>query len=344
MIIVIALLAACQGPVSDTPGEEDASQDAPMPDMANPAAVYCDGLGYKMESVERDGGQDADCIFPDGQRCGQWDFLSGRCGQEHTFCLQNEGMRFEEGANIGTCIFEDGSTCDEYAYYLGQCQPGANPAQESLDDRESPQADQPEATSGVPVVGWMGYVISTPAGAQFDDYVIVLPEGEVGEFGIQGASQDVQELIVALRDHEPPGKYAHFWGTLTCDVIDYGGCQLLVDRLRVDGPGEFFAPDTVEGWQGTIISFSYDEPGAPHPDDAFILAGDYPVQYGIDSAISADSGERDLSGVIADLRDGAGVLRIWGQMICGVPDAGGCHIEVYRIEAGDQDYKIAPAW
>ena len=38
--------------------------------------------------------------------------------------------------------------------------------------------------------------------------------------------------IVALRDHAEPGKYAHFWGTLRCDVPDVGRCQLLVTRLR----------------------------------------------------------------------------------------------------------------
>jgi len=50
--------------------------------LENPAALYCEELGNTMESIERDGGMDADCVFPDGSRCGQWDFLSGRCGQE----------------------------------------------------------------------------------------------------------------------------------------------------------------------------------------------------------------------------------------------------------------------
>ncbi|MCK4962434.1 MAG: hypothetical protein KAS19_08100, partial [Anaerolineales bacterium] len=66
---------------------------------------------------------------------------------------------------------------------------------------------------GIPVVGWLGYVVSEPEGAQFDDHVIILPEGEVGEFGIEGADGSIEAEIVALRDHEEPGKYANFWGT-----------------------------------------------------------------------------------------------------------------------------------
>jgi putative hemolysin len=94
--------------------------------MANPSAVYCEGLGYPEESVERNGGMDADCLLPDGSRCGAWDLLSGRCGQEFTFCEMNNGT-IEEGSNIGTCQFSDGSTCDEYQYFLGECSPGDNP-------------------------------------------------------------------------------------------------------------------------------------------------------------------------------------------------------------------------
>jgi putative hemolysin len=286
---------------------------------------------------------DADCIFPDGNQCGQWDFLSGRCGQEYTYCLQQGGAILDQGTNIGTCVFDDSSICDEYTFFLGECQPGENPSEDAQHSEESGEGDQSTENAGLDIIGWMGFIVSTPDGAQFDDYIVVLPEGEVGEFGIEGINQDVNEQIIALRDHEQPGKYAHFWGNLNCDVLDYGGCQLLVERLRIDGPGEFFEPDLVDGWRGTIKSFSYEEPGAPHPDDAFIPAGDYPVQYGIESAISSESGERDLSDVITSLRDTGQELLIWGDLTCGLPDAGGCQIEIYRIEVGEEIYEISPA-
>lgn len=98
--------------------------------MANPSAVYCEGLGYTTESVERNGGMDADCIFPDGSRCSAWDLLAGRCGQQFTYCETHDGT-IEEGSNIGTCRFADGSSCDEYQYFLGNCSPGDHPGEVS---------------------------------------------------------------------------------------------------------------------------------------------------------------------------------------------------------------------
>ena len=141
-IIILALavvIAGCapqnvtpdEGAVENFPVEESAEKND-MPNMANPAAVYCEGLGYGMENVERNGGMDADCIFPDGSRCGAWDFLSGCCGQEFTYC-EMQGGRIEAGANIGTCRFSDGSSCDEYMYFLGECSPGDNPGEVSED-------------------------------------------------------------------------------------------------------------------------------------------------------------------------------------------------------------------
>jgi putative hemolysin len=339
----VLVVTACQPAGSG--GESGPSNDVleevaePIADMANPAAVYCEGIGYKTEPRETADGMDAACVFPDGSECGQWDFLSGRCGQEFTHCLQQGGVRLEVAANIGTCIFQDGSACDEYMFFQGECASGDHPSEineASIEDKTDP------GELGIPVVGWMGYVQSTPDGAQYDDFVVFLPEGEVGEFGVEGINDEVNALIVALRDQDQPGKYAHFWGTLVCEVLDYGGCQLLVDRLRVDGPGEFFDPDRVEAWEGRIVDLSRQGPGAPQPDDAFIPKGDYPVHYGVDSAVSAESGERDLRDIIIACRENEAEVRIWGDMMCGVPDAGGCHIEVYKVATSDEVYEITP--
>ena len=97
-----------------------------LPGMANPASVYCERLGYSMESVTRDSGQDADCIFPDWSRCAQWDFLSGHCSQEFTYC-KLQGFNIEQGSNIGICRFPDSSTCNEFQFFSGECSQGDNP-------------------------------------------------------------------------------------------------------------------------------------------------------------------------------------------------------------------------
>ncbi|MGB2965229.1 MAG: DUF333 domain-containing protein [Anaerolineales bacterium] len=119
----ILLATACTGGDPVLPGPVEPTE--PIADMANPAAVYCSELGYVMESVTRNGGDDADCIFPDESRCGQWDFLSGRCGQESSYCSQ-QGYKLLEGSNIGTCQFPDGSTCNEFLFFTGDCSPGDN--------------------------------------------------------------------------------------------------------------------------------------------------------------------------------------------------------------------------
>jgi len=126
ILVTGLVLSACSsimpGPLD--PGEKNEAEVG----LENPAALYCEELGYTMESIERDGGMDADCIFPDGSRCGQWDFLSGRCGQERTYCV-TQGGTIEEGSNIGNCIFSDGSSCDEFLFFSGKCAAGDNTAE-----------------------------------------------------------------------------------------------------------------------------------------------------------------------------------------------------------------------
>jgi hypothetical protein len=192
---------------------------------------------------------------------------------------------------------------------------------------EADAAGQVIETSGpvgeLSAVAWYGFVISTPEGAQFDDYLVLAPEG-TAEVGIEGATQEIEAQILALRDQEDPGRHAHFWGTLLCQVPDYGGCQLRVTRLRVDGPGPFFEPDPVDGWQGTIVS----GPAGPRSggDDYLVLASDLAIQYGIDST------DPQIEAQLADLRDTGTVVRVWGEVSAGVIDWNATQIHVTRIE------------
>jgi putative hemolysin len=139
-VIAFVLLggaAACQGAATEQ------ATEAPVVGMANPSAVYCEGLGYSTENVIRNGGEDADCIFPDDSRCGAWDFLAGRCGQSFSYC-EVQGYEILEGeGNVGTCQFPDGSTCGEYQYFSGDCGPGINPgtnAEEPVEIQDFAQA------------------------------------------------------------------------------------------------------------------------------------------------------------------------------------------------------------
>jgi uncharacterized protein len=95
--------------------------------LANPASVYCQGLGFKEETRQNELGQYGVCIFPDGSECDTWDFLAGRCGQEYSYCVdQGYEILATEDTNIATCSFDDGSTCSEFLYFEGECKPGEN--------------------------------------------------------------------------------------------------------------------------------------------------------------------------------------------------------------------------
>jgi putative hemolysin len=89
--------------------------------MPNPASFYCQEMGYELEIRDTNAGQEGICVFPDGQECEEWTFLTGSCSIEWTYC-QRQGGRIEAGESIGTCIFEDGSSCPEYDYFIGECQ------------------------------------------------------------------------------------------------------------------------------------------------------------------------------------------------------------------------------
>jgi uncharacterized protein len=126
LMMVMLLGAACQ----------------PKADLPNPASVYCEENGGKLEiRLDESGGQVGFCIFEDGSECEEWAFYRGECqpgenlddqvglaNPASVFCEENGGTleirQDETGGQVGYCIFEDGSKCEEWAFYRGECQPG----------------------------------------------------------------------------------------------------------------------------------------------------------------------------------------------------------------------------
>jgi putative hemolysin len=56
--------------------------------MVNPAAFYCQQLGYPCEIVRTENGERSIVQLPGGLRCDAWDFYRGKVGQEHSWCVR----------------------------------------------------------------------------------------------------------------------------------------------------------------------------------------------------------------------------------------------------------------
>jgi len=149
--LVVFLLASCSG-----------LQEKQVIDMPNPASVFCEENGGKLEiSADESGAQFGVCIFDDGSECDEWAFFRGECkpgdslkseaplanlpNPASVFCEENSGkleIRSDEtGAQSGACVFDDGSECDEWAFFRGECKPG-----DSLKS-EAPLANLPNPAS-----------------------------------------------------------------------------------------------------------------------------------------------------------------------------------------------------
>ena len=53
----------------------------PKANMPNPASVFCEQNGNKLEiHTASDGSQSGVCVFPDGSTCDEWAYFRGECG------------------------------------------------------------------------------------------------------------------------------------------------------------------------------------------------------------------------------------------------------------------------
>jgi putative hemolysin len=246
--IVVMLMAACSTTPKNTTEPENSNG---QPDnLANPAAVYCMNLGYTLESVERNGGEDADCVFPDGSRCAQWDFLAGRCGQEHSFC-EGQGGVLEEGGNIGVCRFPDGSVCDEYSFHSGECAPGDNPVETSgypIEDNET-MSEEPvndDSTNGYPVEeSDEQEVIDIQNFEEARDYMAIYFKNEYGVEAQEAWTEEdlTTENVTASRT------YRYVSGPLTLVISSMASAPAVNYTIEE-------ASDVTTGfyWQGTLQS------------------------------------------------------------------------------------------
>ena len=86
--------------------------------IANPAATYCEALGYTYIIESSPQGQRGLCQLSTGEKVDAWQFLKGKVGQECSYC-QQQGYQIktvrdpEKCAKFGieecaVCVLEDG--------------------------------------------------------------------------------------------------------------------------------------------------------------------------------------------------------------------------------------------
>lgn len=192
IIIMLLTLAGCAPKKVQTPAPT--STDIPEVNIPNPASVYCEQNGNKLEiQTAVDGSQSGTCVFPDGSTCDEWAYYRGECNPAAKTTSERIATVNPNTANTSG----------------GYIQPGTSE----------------------PIEDWWGVIKSTPQDAQYDDYFERQDLGGSIYFGIDSLDTEVEAQIKALRD---TGKTVHLYGTLFSNVTDYNGSQVMVDRIVVE--------------------------------------------------------------------------------------------------------------
>ncbi len=207
IILMASTLTACTAFQVQT--FETTGTDIPQVNMPNPASVYCEQNGNKLEiRMAADGSQSGVCVFPDGSTCDEWAYFRGKCGPAHlkspTPAMIVEATTEASGGGPGGSNNSGGNASGGY---------------------------MPPGTTEE-IADWRGVIKSTQPGAQYDDYFELWTNGQIIYFGIDSMDPAVKSQVVALRDG---GKIVHLYGTLFSNVPDYNGSQVQVDRIEVEG-------------------------------------------------------------------------------------------------------------
>lgn len=178
-------------------------------EMPNPASVYCEQNGNKLEiQTASDGSQSGVCVFPDGSTCDEWEYFRGNCCPAGQICptpaVMEEATAEASGGKPGG---SDGIDANSSGGYM-------------------------EPSTSEEIAGWRGVIKSTDTGSEYNDYFELWTNGQIIYFGIDSLNPAVQAQIEALRDS---GKIVILDGTLFSNVPDYNGSQIQVETIKVEG-------------------------------------------------------------------------------------------------------------
>ena len=81
VLIGMMLCTILSAPVRSSGPKPEATAEPGGAGLANPAAVYCEEQGGRLEiRTAADGGRYGVCIFADASECDEWAFYRGECG------------------------------------------------------------------------------------------------------------------------------------------------------------------------------------------------------------------------------------------------------------------------
>jgi putative hemolysin len=88
LFTLLALILSMSVPLDAAVAADVETDASPHFDAVNPAAAYCEALGYSYEIVEAEDGQRGVCVLPNGERVDAWDFFRGKVGHEFSYCAR----------------------------------------------------------------------------------------------------------------------------------------------------------------------------------------------------------------------------------------------------------------
>ena len=77
--------------------------------LANPASVYCESLGYALEIRDAAAGQEGYCIFPNGRECDEWALFRGECTDADSFSMVETAGFVANPQRIEYRFYNDGN-------------------------------------------------------------------------------------------------------------------------------------------------------------------------------------------------------------------------------------------
>ncbi len=85
----------------------------PTSALRNPAAVYCEALGYNYTIYSTPLGEVGKCVLPNGEAVNAWDFYTGRVALEYSYCAvkgyEAKHVETESCPNCLVCVLPNGT-------------------------------------------------------------------------------------------------------------------------------------------------------------------------------------------------------------------------------------------